>query len=187
MMKTNTFSATNALDGLRDIRPPISIPDYWLWLGILTLSLAVLAALIYVWRRRQQRRAIVLSVPEVPAHQKARRRLLIARDHFDEPQVFCIIVSDTVRAYLEDRFQLKAPERTTEEFVGELQSSPSLTPEQKSRLGEFLERCDLAKFARYQPDRSELERLYHSAEQLIEETIELSTATPAAATAPLVR
>ena len=80
------------------------------------------------------------------------------------------MVSDTIRWYLEERFSFRAPERTTEEFLYELQGTDLLTPDQKTSLGEFLQRCDLVKFARYEPGEPELRDLHDSALRLVEET-----------------
>jgi len=43
-------------------------------------------------------------------------------------------------------------------------------PDQKESLGEFLKRCDLVKFARYEPGEPELRDLHQSAVRLVEET-----------------
>jgi hypothetical protein len=58
--------------------------------------------------------------------------------------------------YLEERFDFHAPERTTEEFLYELQATELLTRDQKESLAEFLKRCDLVKFAKYEPREPEL-------------------------------
>jgi hypothetical protein len=79
-------------------------------------------------------------------------------------------VSDTLRVYLEERFDCHAPDRTTEEFLFELQDAPWLTPDQKQSLGEFLENCDLVKFARFEPTESALRELHDAASRLIDET-----------------
>ena len=79
-------------------------------------------------------------------------------------------MSDTIRWYLEERFDFHAPERTTEEFLYELQGTNLLTPDQKDSLGEFLKRCDLVKFAKYEPGEPELHDLHDSAMRLVEET-----------------
>ena len=63
-----------------------------------------------------------------------------------------------------------APERTTEEFLYELQATTLLTPEQKSSLGDFLTNCDLVKFAKYEPGEPELRDLHGSALRLVSET-----------------
>ena len=43
-------------------------------------------------------------------------------------------------------------------------------PEQKDSLGEFLDSCDLVKFAKYEPGEPELRELHDSALRLVEET-----------------
>src|SRR5262249_25666994 len=109
-------------------------------------------------------------VPVTPPHVRARQKLQEALALIAQPRPFCIMVSDTIRWYLEERFSFRAPERTTEEFLYELQGTDLLTPDQKTSLGEFLQRCDLVKFARYEPGEPELRDLHDSALRLIEET-----------------
>lgn len=87
-----------------------------------------------------------------------------------EPKPFSIAVSGAIRVYLEERFQFHAPDRTTEEFLYELQESQLLTPEQKQSLAEFLASCDLIKFAKYEPMETELRALHASALRLVNET-----------------
>jgi hypothetical protein len=111
-----------------------------------------------------------LFVPPVPAHLRAKLRLLDALALIAQPKPFCIAVSDTARWYLEERFNFRAPERTTEEFLHELQGTDLLLPDQKASLGEFLNQCDLVKFAKYEPREAELRNLHASALRLIEET-----------------
>ena len=74
-----------------------------------------------------------------------------------QPREFCIAVSDTVRWYLEGRFDFRAPERTTEEFLIELKGSSLLMPDQKESLGDFLNYCDLVKFAKFLPAADQAE------------------------------
>jgi hypothetical protein len=109
-------------------------------------------------------------VPPVPAHVRAKQKLQEALALIAQPKSFCIAVSDTVRLYLEERFNFRAPERTTEEFLRELQDTDLLAAEQKEKLGEFLEGCDLVKFAKYEPGEPELRGLHAAALRLIEET-----------------
>ena len=88
----------------------------------------------------------------------------------DDPKPFTIAVSDAIRQYLEERFQFRAPERTTEEFLHELQGTDLLAFEQKASLGEFLNRCDMVKFARYEPVVEELQTMHEAALRLVRET-----------------
>ena len=169
-MATNqTASIANATD-IRDIAPPVAISSgfEWLWWGL--AALALLGLVIWAWRRWQKLRAQVLVVPPVPAHLRAKQQLLAALALINQPKPFVIAVSDTSRHYLEERFEFHAPERTTEEFLHELQRTDLLTSDQKVSLGDFLQRCDLVKFAKYEPGEPELRELHGSALRLVEET-----------------
>jgi hypothetical protein len=99
-----------------------------------------------------------------------KQKLTAALAMIGQPKEFCILVSDTIRWYLEERFEFHAPERTTEEFLHELRGTDLLSSDQKQSLVEFLNRCDLVKFARYEPGEPELRDLHHAAVRLVEET-----------------
>jgi hypothetical protein len=160
-------SVTNEI---RDIRPPVEIPSGWAWVAWIA-GLLVAAALAYwAWRWWQKRKVQLAMVPVIPAHVRAKQKLQEALALIGQPREFCIAVSDTVRGYLEERFTFHAPERTTEEFLYELRETNLLTAEQKDSLGEFLQRCDLVKFAKYEPGEPELRDLHGSAVRLVEET-----------------
>lgn len=167
VQNTSRIAAANQL---HDIKPPVDIPNPWIWVwwGLAALALAVLAW--SAWRYWRKRRDQVPAVPPVPAHIRAKQKLKEALLLMAEPKPFCTMVSDTIRFYLEERFDFRAPERTTEEFLYELQNTDLLLPDQKASLGEFLQRCDLVKFARYEPGEPELRDLYDSALRLVEET-----------------
>jgi hypothetical protein len=169
---TNAVStaASAGTNVLRDIKPPVEIPTGWLW-AFWVLGILALAALGFLaWRLWKDRRAQVASAPPVPAHVRARQKLAEALGLIGQPKPFCIAVSDTLRWYLEERFEFRAPERTTEEFLNELRGTTLLTPDQKDSLVDFLNRCDLVKFARYEPGEPELRDLHASAVRLVEET-----------------
>lgn len=156
---------------LRAIRPPVVIPMGWLWLAWVGLGL-VLAWLAWrgwvYWRRRRAERP---AVPAKPPHVLARERLTDAMQLLDQPEPFCVAVSTVLRDYLEGRFELHAPDRTTEEFLDELGLSSVLEPVQKESLARFLQRCDLVKFAKDLPSRSELMELHGLALRLVDETV----------------
>ena len=109
-------------------------------------------------------------LPPIPAHVRAKQKLEEALALISQPKEFCVLVSDTIRFYLEERFDFRAPERTTEEFLRELGETDLLLPEQKESLGKFLESCDLVKFAKYEPRENELRELHGAAVKLVEET-----------------
>lgn len=161
-----TLAATN---DIRPIKPPVPIPSGYEWLWW-TLGLLAAAALAFVVARWVRKKAQPRPTPPVPPHVRARQKLADALRLIQEPKPFCTAVSDTVRIYLEERFDFRAPERTTEEFLVELQRTPLLSPEQKRSLGEFLQNCDLVKFAKLEPTEAALRDLHEAALRLVDET-----------------
>lgn len=160
----------NNTNDIRDIKAPIEIPNGWevLWLALATLAIVgILLLARYLWKRSRSR---IAAEPLIPAHVRAKEALQEALELIGQPKSFCVLVSDTIRRYLEERFNFRAPERTTEEFLRELSETDLLSVEQKESLGRFLEGCDLVKFAKYEPGENELRELHSSAVRLVEET-----------------
>lgn len=87
-----------------------------------------------------------------------------------QAKLFYLRVSAILRHYIEDRFGLRAPERTTEEFLNDLRDAQSLLPRQKELLKRFLEHCDMVKFAEHQPSREEVDDTLNTCAQFIAET-----------------
>jgi hypothetical protein len=169
MIATNN-NAVVAANDIRDIKPPIEISSGLAWLGWGLIVLAAAVAALLLWRWRKHRKTNIVLPPPVPAHVRAKQKLAEALALIAQPKPFVTAVSDTARFYLEERFQFRAPERTTEEFLRELGGTKLLLPEQKESLGDFLASCDLVKFAKYEPGENELRGLHSSALRLVEET-----------------
>ena len=179
---TNALVATD----IRDVKPPVAIPSWWIPVIAIAVVVALAAAAVYAWRRyrRQQKQPPPAIV--IPPYRRALERLRAALDLIHNPERFCVVLSDAVRVYLEERFDLHAPERTTEEFLAEIQASSLLSDLQQQLMGDFLTRCDLVKFARAEMGEPELRELYDVAVRLVEETEPLLNpqATPAMSATP---
>ena len=169
-MTNVTAKLASATNDIRGIKPPVEVPDplAWLWwtLGVV----AVAGAALVVWLLLRKKVLAPKPVVIIPPHQRAKEKLAEALRFIGDPNLFCTMVSGTARVYLEERFNLHAPERTTEEFLVELRTSRHLTVDQKQSLGAFLESCDLVKFARFEPTEQALRELHDSALRLIDET-----------------
>lgn len=115
-----------------------------------------------------------MSVALEPPHQKALRELqrLRARPRRTEEEVadFYVATSHVLRVYLEERFGLRAPERTTEEFLAEVEAGGPLSVAQCIDLRRFLQQCDLVKFASHVPPEDQHLQTLLVAELLVEAT-----------------
>jgi hypothetical protein len=165
---------TNSAAGedIRPIRDPVPLGADLTWLWILLAALAV-GGVLWWWLRRKKT-AVVDPALLIPPHRRAKERLRAATELLSDPYAFCSLVSDVIRVYLEERFDLHAPDRTTEEFLDELRNSSRLREDHKALLENFLMKCDLVKFAREEPSEPELRGLLDSAERMIDETREVA-------------
>ena len=81
-----------------------------------------------------------------------------------------VALSAIVRRYLEQRYEIRAPELTTEEFLQVATARPELSADHRGLLRSFLERCDRVKFAGYRPDADESLATLKAARGFIEDT-----------------
>jgi hypothetical protein len=161
---------------VRDIQPPEAVPIDWRPYQVGAGLLAVLGALgwgFWWWRRGRQRQAV--APPPRPPHEIAyeallalKRQGLIERGEFKS---YYSALSDIVRAYLEGRFGLRAPEMTTEEFLLATARAGQLDRQHRQLLGDFMAESDLVKFAKHVPTLADAERGIAAAERFIGETI----------------
>ena len=167
-------AATQEIPDIRGLKDVIDIPtgnEWVLWLFVAAAALVVAGVAAWFVRRRLARRSEELAVPPPPPpHVVARERLQRALGLIHEAEQFCMEVSQIIRVYLEERFNLHAPDRTTEEFLLELQSSQRLAGEHKQLLADFLGECDMVKFAKAEPPELELRNLHETASRLVGET-----------------
>ncbi|PYL64260.1 MAG: hypothetical protein DMF20_10935, partial [Verrucomicrobia bacterium] len=80
-----------------------------------------------------------------------------------DPYRFSIRVSDILRRYVTEQFGLPVTRQTSVEFLNGLRGSSPFSEDEKSLLEDFLNRCDLIKFARYEATTSDSELLLEEA------------------------
>jgi len=157
---------------IRDIAPPVSLPEEFPLVPVLIGAAAVIAAavILLIGARRRKRRA----VPPPAAHEVALARLqrLIESGLAEEERYIelTVEISDILRHYIEDRFGLRAPERTTEEFLEEARAGLNIGAERKEMLERFMRHCDLVKFAALRPTSGDVQRTFDSCRDFIEAT-----------------
>jgi hypothetical protein len=146
-----------------DISPPV---DYSLvppWVVFCAAFVALTIIGLAVWwfvRRRMQRPAIVRSARDL-----ALERLEAARVEIERitPYQFSIRVSDILRRYVTEQYQLPLTRQTSVEFLTALARHSEFSEDDKSLLTDFLNRCDLIKFARYEATTADSELLLEEA------------------------
>lgn len=79
-------------------------------------------------------------------------------------------LTEIVRVYVERKFGLAAPEMTTEEFLQTLSRSQTTVPYDRQRLAEFLQTCDLVKYAAAVPSPDDAEAALKAARTFVNAT-----------------
>ena len=141
----------------------------WVWLMVVLVGLGAAAPFGMrawaSWRSRSLRRS---------AYEVAKGDLdaltMAPRPTEGEMDAFFVRLSGVIRRYLEDRFGLRSPELTTEEFLDELARSPDLLRSHQQLLRDFLNRADLVKFAHLVPAPDDVEQSLDGARSFLEST-----------------
>lgn len=157
------------LGAFEQITPGKSGSYRWLLSAIVAALIATVGGLMW-WARRWRKRTLRINAYEI-----ARRRLdaLLARGPVTEPEripEFYVDLSSIVRQYLEHRFELRAPDLTTEEFLEHAAKARDLSSDHRSLLRDFLRQADLVKFAGRSATEAEMRDSSDLAARFLEET-----------------
>ena len=150
--------------------PPLHSTQRVTWPIILICFTMILATTLGGWfwiasRRKTRRRS---------AYDIAVNRLTNLLNHPQEIDSFFVELSAIVRWYLETRFELRAPELTTEEFLVAMSYSPDLSRDHQLVLRDFLRQADLVKFANFLPSQKDIDDATATTQCFLEETRETS-------------
>lgn len=171
------------LKELRDNPGPEELPplrSWWLpWL--IGLAAVVVGAGLIVGGWELKRRWKTPEPPPLP-HEWALREM----DRIEamnlgaggQTERYHTLLSDVLRRYFELRFQLPASKQTTQEFLEKVPTLPELSSTPREQLREFLQRCDLAKFAPFHPTPEECQTTASLARQVVEYTLPITEPSP---------
>ncbi|RKY07210.1 MAG: hypothetical protein DRP66_07220 [Planctomycetota bacterium] len=159
---------------IADIEDVVLMPKKRSYRRLWALGAFGVIAAVGSWLYLRRKRAVELVKIFKPAHEIAYDRLrgLVAEDLVKKGRIkeFYERISNILRHYIEHRFHLRAPERTTEEFLVELATAEVLGAADKSDLGEFLKFSDLVKFAKHNPTTEQIQRTFDLVKKFIEKT-----------------
>ena len=151
---------------LPDIAPPVNyslVPPWMIFVGSLVV-LTIIGLAIWYGRRFFRKKQVTLS---------PRERALAALSEIESeveriaPYQFSIRVSNILRRYVVEQFDLPMTRQTSVEFLNAIASAPNFGDEEKALLADFLNRCDLIKFARYEATPEDSRLLLDEARQFV--------------------
>jgi hypothetical protein len=174
-------SPTNLIDDLRLLQAPKPLPVVW-QIVILVAALGLIGLLL--WRRAVARRGAgptAAGIAEAREDALAELEKLRGLISTENSRTYAIQVSGVVRRYIERRFAIHAPKRSTEEFLLEAQGSGRLDERHRKNLTQFLAACDFLKFAKATAEVKELKLIHEGAVRFVTDTQEEAPAAQAGA------
>ena len=147
-MMSILYMSILAAEDFHDIAPPIDyslIPTWLIFLATFA-GLSLLGWLVW-WFVHRRKHA---QPPRLPRDRalEALERIGYDIERID-PYQFSIRVSDILRGFVTEQHGVPVTRQTSVEFLNALTKASQFLPEEKSLLEDFLNRCDLIKFARY--------------------------------------
>lgn len=167
---------------IKDIKAPVEVPwtfsDFLPYIGGVILAALLIWLLIYYLRKRKKKEILVVSsIPKRPAGDIALEELKILEAEKLWQQgnfkLYHTRLTDILRQYIENRWQITALEQTTDEILESFSrsnqdvSNKMLTTDLHEKLKYTLETADLVKFAKSVPVAYENEQCLANVYELV--------------------
>ncbi len=164
-LEVHTVPTDSSATKIKDIKPPFGEVFNWKWyldyiywgIGLLLLIILVIILTVYFTRRKKVQ-IIEPDKPKVPAHitalaslEKIQKEQIWREEKIKE---YYSSISDAIRLYIEERFQVNALESTTDEIMKAFRTQV-VDKESKEKLQQLLMLSDLVKFAKLFPIEDE--------------------------------
>ncbi len=157
---------------IRDIKSPVYIKWGFLFYLILAIILLIIGGGtgLYFYRKKKTE---LFSAPQdtTTAEEIAFRELekISQMDLIKQGKIklYYILISEVIRKYIEKRFEISVLDRTTYELYRQMRML-NINNKQCRQIRDFLEECDLVKFAKFEPGEKTINADFIMAKEIIE-------------------
>ena len=149
-----------------EIAPPVDysfVPTWAIFLASF-VGLCLIGLIVWLFSRRRKP-ALPPKTPQEIALEELES--IAAEIETTNPYQFSIRVSDILRRYVTNQYGLPVTRQTSIEFLSSLAKAASFSTNEKSLLEDFLNRCDLIKFARYEATSADSQLLLEEATRFV--------------------
>lgn len=159
--------------GLRDIKPPLDVPQNilpYILLGVLIL--VAIVGITWVFLRKRHLPEILSPTEEVvtrPPYEIALEQLAKLETESHDTETYHILISNILRGYIAARYHIPALELTSTDLLQHM-SRKQLNESYVKHVQQFLANCDRVKFSKHQAEQSEADTRMVDARWFVEET-----------------
>ncbi len=156
------------LQRLRDIKPPLEVPQSLLPLllvgGFLFIAIIIISRWLYIRKRRQPASPVRVAevktrTPHEIAYEQLKAIEATERLAKDNMNAYHTQIAHVIREYIEARYHIPALELPTTHLLVQLERQ-QIGGLYLEKVQHFLANCDKVKFAKYHPGNSEaIERM----------------------------
>jgi len=151
---------------------------FWIYILILIISVIAYFLIKYILKKRKENQPIFAKPkPRIPAHIPALKNLNSLKQKElhkqDNLKPFYTELSNIVRNYIEDRFNIPALESITSEIIDGFNQTEFASEDMNSKLKDLLSLSDMVKFAKDEPDDYRNEMMIEYAFSFVNHTKEL--------------
>jgi len=159
----------------KDIKGPLAmdlggVPSWVTAVAVGALVLLLMTLVIWLIRKR---RAAALERAMTPDAWALRELALLEKDDLvgrGDSHTYWVRLSGIIRQYVERRFHIAAPEKTTQEFLAAAREHPEVGAEHRHVLTDFLRAADMVKFAALRPADEDCRRGLFAARDFVRDT-----------------
>ena len=155
-----------AQQNFHEIAPPVDYSFIPTWAIFLASFVALSLIGLIIWGlKRKPKPSLLPKLPRDIALEELDR--ISGEIETMNPNQFSIRVSDILRRYVTNQYALPVTRQTSVEFLTALARSSPFSANEKSLLEDFLNRCDLIKFARYEATSADSHLLLEEATRFV--------------------
>ena len=160
------------INGLRGLKEPVEIPEEpppfaWQPWVYGSLGIILLGVLIWLYLRHRKKQSAL-----APATEALKALTILSRGTAKaDPETFVMQVSTVLRGYVEQALGMQALRLSTEEFLEQATGTDSsISKDHRHSLKEFLQQCDLVKFAKGELNEDRRDDLVAGARKFVRES-----------------
>jgi hypothetical protein len=154
-----------AQQNFHEIAPPVDYAFVPAWAIFLASFVGLSLIGLIVWLLKRRKPPLPPKLPREIALEELER--ISGEIETMNPYQFSIRVSDILRRYVTHQYALPVTRQTSVEFLTALAKSSPFSANERSLLEDFLNRCDLIKFARFEATSADSHLLLEEAMRFV--------------------